>query len=212
MGEAATADRNPIDLTLANLKSETYRDTIAALVDSPTYDALVVVVGSSGLGDPKAGGRAVRAAAAVSTKPVLVYVNPHALQYRQLPQQLGVAAFSTGRRLRRGAGGPPAPRPAASATGGAQMISEPIAEARRGPLNESEAGPLRRGRNRAEPATPSRHTRGGLALCEQVGHPVVVKILSRDIGHKSDVGGVRVGVPRSMSHGLRGASRQASQP
>ena len=53
VGEAATADRNPIDLTLANLRSETYRDTIAALVESPTYDAIVVVVGSSGLGDPK---------------------------------------------------------------------------------------------------------------------------------------------------------------
>jgi len=52
------ADRNPIDLTLANLRSETYRDTIAALIESPTYDALIVVVGFVGAGRSEAGRRA----------------------------------------------------------------------------------------------------------------------------------------------------------
>ena len=95
VGEGAAADRNPVDLTLANLRSETYRDTIAAMVDSPLYDALVVVVGSSGLGDPALAAEPVRVAASATAKPVLVYVNPHALNIVRYLNSVGVPAFDT---------------------------------------------------------------------------------------------------------------------
>src|SRR5206468_3499610 len=99
----AETRRNPVDLTLANLRAEAYRDTISALVDSPTYDAVVVVVGSSGLGDPRLAAEPVRAVAATPVE---------------------AEAFARG-----------------------------------------------------------------------LDGPLVVKVLSRDIAHKSDVGGVRLGVP-----------------
>src|SRR5262249_11604755 len=95
VGDPASADRNPIDLTLANLKSETYRDTLTALAESPRYDAIVVVVGSSGLGDPTLAAEPVRVAAAASEKPVLVYCNPHALNMVSYLNSVGVPAFAT---------------------------------------------------------------------------------------------------------------------
>ena len=38
-----------------------------------------------------------------------------------------------------------------------------------------------------------------LAAADAIGYPVVLKILSPDIGHKSDVGGVRVGIANAQS-------------
>src|SRR5262249_51828752 len=89
-GESAMAGRNPSDLTLAKLRAETYRETIAALVDSPNYDAVVVVVGSSGLEDPSLAAAPVREAEAATDKPVVVYVNPFAMNIVSYLNGVGV--------------------------------------------------------------------------------------------------------------------------
>ena len=95
-GESAMAARNPIDFTLANLRSETFRETVAALVDSPSYDAIVVVVGSSGLEDPLLAAAPVGATPRwCSHKPVMVYVNPHAMNIVSYFNGVGVPAFFT---------------------------------------------------------------------------------------------------------------------
>jgi acetate---CoA ligase (ADP-forming) len=180
-------------LTLANLRSETYRDTIAALVDSPTYDALVVVVGSSGLGDPKLAAEPVRAAAVTSPKPVLVYVSPHALNIVSYLNSVGVPAFHTAEgcadalaALRRGAIAPIEPR---------QISVADVSDVPTGQLNEAESLALfhRFGISSAAHCVATTPEQAA-AFAEELGRPVVVKILSREIGHKSDVGGVRVGV------------------
>src|SRR5690606_11170290 len=41
----AALDRNPIDVTLAGLQPELLRGAIRALLDSPSYDAIVVIAG-----------------------------------------------------------------------------------------------------------------------------------------------------------------------
>jgi len=45
-GEQAALDRNPIDVTLAGLQPELLRGAIRALLESPSYDALTIIVGS----------------------------------------------------------------------------------------------------------------------------------------------------------------------
>jgi acyl-CoA synthetase (NDP forming) len=193
VGEAATADRNPIDLTLANLRSETYRDTIAALVDSPTYDALVVVVGSSGLDDPKLAAEPVRAAAANSPKPVLVYVSPHALNIVSYLNSVGVPAFHTAEgcadalvAMRRGSVAPRVPW---------QHSHVDVTDVPGGQLNEAESLALFQRFGIPSAAQCVATTPQEAAdFAQKLGRPVVVKILSRTVGHKSDVGGVRVGV------------------
>jgi acyl-CoA synthetase (NDP forming) len=51
-GDHAALDRNPIDVTLAGLQPDLLRGAISALLDSPSYDALAIIVGSSGLARP----------------------------------------------------------------------------------------------------------------------------------------------------------------
>jgi acyl-CoA synthetase (NDP forming) len=191
LGESAMADRNPIDLTLANLRSETYRETVAALVDSPSYDAVVVVVGSSGLEDPSLAAAPVREAALASDKPVVVYVNPHAMNIVKYLNDVGVPAFFTAEGC---------------ATAFAAMLGPGLVGTRdrqrthtpsRGrSLNEAEALGLfakhgLRVVRHARAATP--HEAVEVARSLGSDH-VVVKILARKVAHKSDVGGVRVGV------------------
>ncbi len=196
VGEAAAADRNPIDLTLANLRSETYRDTIAALVDSPTYDALIVVVGSSGLGDPKLAAEPVRAAAASSPKPVLVYVSPHALNIVSYLNSVGVPAFHTAEgcadalvAMR---------RPAVVRVVSFQPSGVDVTDVPTGQLNEAESLALfERFGMPSVPHCVALTPSEAAEFAHKRGRPVVVKILSRELGHKSDVGGVRVGVAPS---------------
>jgi acetate---CoA ligase (ADP-forming) len=198
VGEGALADRNPIDLTLANLRSETYRDTIAALIESPTYDGLVVVVGSSGLGDPGLAAAPVRAAAEATRKPVLVYVSPHALNIVRHLNGVGVPAFLSAEgcaaalvALRQVPSRAQVPMPP-SARREVTYLREVQA---RGQLNEAESLALF---GRAGiPVVRQRvaHTpEEAQAFAAEIGMAVVVKVLSADVGHKSDAGGVAVGI------------------
>ncbi len=209
-GESAMADRNPIDLTLANLRSETYRETIAALVDSPTYDAVIVVVGSSGLEDPSLAAAPVRDASLASDKPVVVYVNPSAMNIVSYLNGVGVPAFLTAEGCatalaalagRSGAAGPLAPAvaplaPASRVPGGAGR-----GQTQTRMLNEAEALDLFADHGVvAALHVVARTPQEAAALARTLsGDKLVVKILSSSVAHKSDVGGVRVGVaPRDV--------------
>ena len=94
-GEAALAERNPVDLTLAGLRSDIFKSAIAALLDSPTYDALVTIVGSSGIAQPELAAGPVLEAQAASDKPLLVYVSPYAPNIVAYLNRRGVPAFDT---------------------------------------------------------------------------------------------------------------------
>jgi acyl-CoA synthetase (NDP forming) len=195
LGESAMADRNPIDLTLANLRSETYRETIAALVDSPSYDAVVVVVGSSGLEDPSLAAAPVREAALASAKPVVVYVNPHAMNIVSYLTGVGVPAFFTAEGC----------ATALAAMAGASIAAPSLSEASRVPtagrvLNEAEALALfAEHRLQVVPHSVASTPEDALDFATRSlrGERVVVKVLARSVAHKSDIGGVRVGVAPS---------------
>jgi acyl-CoA synthetase (NDP forming) len=207
-GESAMADRNPIDLTLANLRSETYRETVSALVESASYDAVVVVVGSSGLEDPSLAAAPVRDASLASEKPVVVYVNPSAMNIVSYLNGVGVPAFFTAEgcatalaALADASGGTP---PVASAgtrlVRGARAAGD-AGRARVRMLNEAEALGLFADHGVAAAAhVVARTPREAAALSRSLaGKRLVVKILSGSVAHKSDVGGVRVGVaPRDV--------------
>lgn len=49
-GDHAVLDRNPIDVTLAGLQPDLLRRAIRTLADSPSYDAVTVIAGSSSIG------------------------------------------------------------------------------------------------------------------------------------------------------------------
>jgi acyl-CoA synthetase (NDP forming) len=164
------------------------------LLESPTYDALVVVVGSSGLGDPSLAAAPVHAAAASSPKPLLVYVNPHALNIVSYLNGVGVPAFDTPEGC---AAGLAALRHIAKPSSFVEVPArEPMVDVPTGQLNEAESLALLQ-RCGIQPVQQcvALAPEDAAAFAHQLGRSVVVKVLSRDIGHKSDVGGVRVGVP-----------------
>lgn len=198
--DGATLDRNPIDVTLAGVKSETFRTILDAVVASPIYDTVAVVLGSSALREPETVGRPLRECAAASGKPIIGFVSPDAPQLVRALNLAGVPTFA-------------APESVATAlaalrrvgdTTGTAPIEEQITVAvdggvramlKPGPLNEAESKwlfahfgiPVVREIIAESPAEAT-------AAAQTFDGPVVMKILSREVLHKSDIGGVAVGI------------------
>jgi len=201
-GSEAVLDRNPIDVTLAGLRPDLLRGAITALLASPTYDALVIVVGSSSLAKPELMAGAIQDCLPGSDKPVFAYVSPHAPAVGKLLTETGVPAYAAAESItaacaalrHAGAFQPCVPQ-------APQHDAPPCDDLPKGALNEAQAKQLfsRFGVPcAAERAvqTPAQAHAAAVAL----GGQVVLKILSSDITHKSDVGGVAVGVtPATMA-------------
>ena len=196
----AVLDRNPIDVTLSGLRPDLLRHVIQILIDSASYDAVIVIVGSSGLGRPDLVADPVIEARAKSDKPLLVYVSPDAPNIINHLNRHGVSAFN-------------APESCAAALSALRQ-SGPLTARREfaslpkphipaasdlafgpGPLNEAESNALF-ARFGIPPV--KEFAVGSAPEAEQAARKlegnVVLKILSRHIAHKTDVGGVVVNV------------------
>jgi acyl-CoA synthetase (NDP forming) len=191
-GDHAALDRNPIDVTLAGLQPDLLRGAIQALLDSPSYDALILIVGSSSLEQPELMANAIQDCLHSSDKPVLAFVTPHAPQVTALLNRRGVPAFTEpescavaltamlqfARRQ--------APQPESAAL--PQIPTDDLAA---GSLDEAQAKALFArfgvpGVRETVVATPAQ----AQAAASAMGGRVVLKMLSSEITHKSDVGGV----------------------
>jgi acyl-CoA synthetase (NDP forming) len=197
-GDHAVLDRNPIDVTLAGLQPALLRGAITSLLASPSYDAVVVIVGSSGLAMPDLMASAIHDSLPGSDKPLVVFVSPHAPGIASLLNRRGVPAFmapesctsALAAMLETTQWKEPAAR------GDAATATVRIDDLPEGPLNEAEAKNLfaRFG----VPCVRERivgNAEEAVAAARELGAgKVVLKILSSEITHKSDVGGVAVGI------------------
>ncbi|MGE3710185.1 MAG: acetate--CoA ligase family protein [Hyphomicrobiaceae bacterium] len=197
--EQAAAAHNPVDVTLAGVKPDVLRAAIGTLIESPSYDAVVAVVGSSALANPHIAADAIADCQSRTSKPLLAFVSPHAPHIVALLNSRGIPAFASpegcaaalSAMWRHGARG----RAAEAAAGPHKAETMALPPLRRGPLNEAEAKalfahfgiPVTRERIAASPAAAVR-------AAGDIGARVVLKVLARDIPHKSDVGGVKVGI------------------
>ncbi|MBO9354661.1 CoA-binding protein [Bordetella petrii] len=196
-GDEAVLSRNPIDLTLAGLKPDLLRGAIDTLLASPSYDGAVVIAGSSSLQHPTLVSAAVSDCLKRSDKPVLVYVSPHAPHILADLNRQGIPAFAApescaaafSAMLVRNDADPAEPGAAAARRAGLPALPP-------GPLNEADSKALFASFGipsvrEAVAATPDAAGAAAAAL----GGKVVLKVLSRHLAHKSDLGGVAVGVP-----------------
>ena len=194
----ASLDRNPIDVTLGGLRPDVLRSVIEILLDSPGYDAVIVIVGSSGLGRPDLVASPVIEARANSKKPLLVYVSPDAPNIVKHLNRHGVPAFG-------------APESCALALSAMRQYCRPAARPKLAPLpksrglgaNDFASGPLNEAESKKlfarygiptvqEFVVASAHEAAQAA--RTLNGNVVLKILSREITHKTEVGGVIVNV------------------
>jgi acyl-CoA synthetase (NDP forming) len=201
-GDQAVLDRNPIDVTLAGLQPDLLRGAIQALLDSPTYDALILIMGSSSLAMPELMVGAVRDCMLTSDKPIIAYVSPHAPIAGALMNKLGVPTFS---------------QPESCSVALSSMLHAGKLKRRKryegvlvklpadldittfhGAMNEHQAKNL----FSAFGIPGVRETivaanKPNLDTIQSFGEKVVLKILSHEITHKTEVGGVALNVLRT---------------
>jgi acyl-CoA synthetase (NDP forming) len=197
--EGATLDRNPIDITLAGVKPETFRTVLDIVMASPSYDAVTVVLGSSALREPETAGAPLRACAAMSEKPVVGFASPDAPQLVRTLNLAGVPTFGAPESCAAAlaallrTGKPTSVERASAAT--PVVPNDVRALLRPGALNEAESKQLF-GRF-GIPITRevvARTPDDAATAAKTFGGNVVVKALSRDLLHKSEAGGVAVDV------------------
>lgn len=210
--DEGSAQRNPVDVTLAGLRPELLRAAIAALLESPSYDSLVVVAGASALARPNLAADAASACRAASDKPIIAFVSPHAPEVVRLFNMRGIPAVT-------------APESCAAALDAlSRGMPEPVAfaePARRGleaaiqlpsgSLNEAESKALfaRFGIACAHEIAVTDAVEAK-AAARAIGGKVAVKLLSRTVAHKSDVGGVELDVATDAVPAACAAIRAAS--
>ena len=95
-------DRNPIDVTLAGVKSETFRNVIDSVLESPSYDAVAVILGSSSITEPETVGKPLRECFARTDKPIVVFASPDAPQVVRASKSCGHPQLCRARGLRGG--------------------------------------------------------------------------------------------------------------
>lgn len=193
-GDHAVLDRNPIDVTLAGLQPDLLRGAINILLKSPSYDALAIIVGSSSLAMPELMAGAIQDCLPNSDKPVIAYVSPHAPEVAALLTQRGVPAFAAAESCTTALGAMlnvaswQEPKP--SSTPVADVVIDALPA---GSLDEAQAKQLftRFGVPCAREVVVTTPAQAE-AAARELGGRVVLKILSAEITHKSDVGGVAV--------------------
>jgi acyl-CoA synthetase (NDP forming) len=195
-----SADRNPIDLTLAGLQPHILKGAISTLTQSPEFDAVVTVVGSSSVGQPELVAKPLVEALASIDKPLLAYVSPSAPDILRHLNASGVPAFENPEGCAAAIDAlhwDGQKRPDTSEAGIVAVLPATHLP-RSGSLNEAESKQLFSSYGipcvrEIVARTPDE----AQAAASSFGPRVVLKILSRAIAHKSDVGGVRVGIAES---------------
>jgi acyl-CoA synthetase (NDP forming) len=185
---------NPVDVTLAGVKPDVMTASTEMLLKSPSVDGVVVVVGSSALAQPEIAVNAIKNGASKSTKPLIAYVSPYAPHIVSELNRQGIPAYTD---------------PETCAVALQAALPLPVADVEERPevsfsapeglpvgtLDEAESRDLfanfgLSGADQRIVTTVSEAT----AAAAELGGRVVLKVLSSEIAHKSDVGGVKVGL------------------
>ena len=200
-GGVAAGIENPLDVTLAGLRPALLQAAMAALIESPSYDALIVVAGASAIAHPALAADAAAACLSLSHKPLLAYVSPHAPEAVRRFNACGIPAVTTPETCAAILTALTLPRPERRRDPEpGRETKTPALPVSSGPLNEVESKALFAGFGIPCPRQiVVRNANEAEAAARSIGGPVVLKMLSRAVTHKSDLGGVRLGLsPQSI--------------
>jgi acyl-CoA synthetase (NDP forming) len=180
------AEAGPIvDLTLAGTRPEVMGAAVDVLGNAPEIDLLIAVVGSSARSRPELA-VAPLAERADRGLPVAVFIVPEAPEALSMLAAAGIPAFRT-------------PESCADVVAAALALRRPFRSVARRRLPGAvrtldEAESYERLAALGVPVAPFEVVRVGGPVPEGLVYPVAVKALSAELPHKSDVGGVVLGV------------------
>ena len=182
-----------VDLTLAGARPDVVNAVIGDLLGAGETSAVVMVVGSSAQFHPELAVEPLTAWAGHG-KPLLAYLVPEAPASQRMLARAGVPAFRSAEACADALRALLSWKPPRAPGGGAGSVA-PDLPAVEGTLPEADAlgffealGIETASRELAADA------RQASRIAARIGFPVTLKVSSPDIPHKTDVGGVRLGV------------------
>ncbi len=211
---------NPVDI-LGDATPERYRDAVARCLTDPNVDGVMAMLTPQAMTDPLEAAKSVVDASKEVDKPLLAtWLGDHQVKAgrahfaaNDIPvfpsPEASVEAFAYLARYDRNQKlllQTPSPLQERSEPDleGARMIIEGALVEGRNMLNTMESKALLTAfQIPVTPALEARSANEALVAAENLGFPVVMKISSKDISHKSDVSGVRLNITNARA--VRGA-------
>jgi acetyltransferase len=204
--DAASA-ANPVDV-LGDARADRYRFAMENTINDPNVDGLMVLLTPQAMTEIEATAQAIGEIADQTEKPILAcfmgearvkqgieLLNQHNVPNYPFPERAACAlkAMSDYREIRRR----PEPRYAryeVDRTAVEELFERVLSEGRV-TIGDAEARQLMQAYGFRIPASQVAETpEQAVEMAAQIGYPVVLKIASPDILHKTDVGGVKVGL------------------
>lgn len=212
---------NPVDI-IGDAPPERYSEAIEICLDDPGVDGAIVILTPQAMTAPTLVAEELIRAAANSKKPILTswMGGTQVEEARRVLKEGGIPDFNmledavdafsfigTYMRNQRLLLQTPARLTGSQETAdrqGARLIIEGVLRERRKVLTEPESMAILSAFKIPASENSVAHTaNGALVNAEKIGYPIAMKVLSTDISHKSDAGGVRLNI--NSAHEVRGA-------
>ncbi len=212
----AAALNNPVDL-IGDAQHDRYERALAAVAHDPNVDGVIVLTTPQAMTDLKEIARVVGKVAVKTEKPILACFmgvtdlssGLRALEQEQVPHyrfpEGAVRAFAAMCRYREWIDRPRTEVRHFSVDRTAEAIIRRAQEQGRHSLSQSESLELLKAYGLPVPSFGTAQTPAEAGrIAEKIGFPVAMKILSPEIVHKFDVGGVRLDLntPAEVEHGF----------
>jgi acetyltransferase len=212
---------NPVDL-IGDATPERYAETLKVVLRDPQVDGVLLLLTPQAMTRPAAVAEVVARLVKRQAKPILsCWMGQSQVEEgRKLLRQAGIPSFHTpeaaveafsyltsyyrNQQLLLQTPAPSSQRREAADIDGARLIIESALAEGRKVLNETESkAVLHAFHIPCAQGVVVRSANEALVQAESIGLPVALKINSPDISHKSDAGGIRLGI--NSAHGVRSA-------
>ena len=215
---------NPVDV-IGDAPPERYKETLDICLADPGVDGAIVILTPQAMTRPTEVAEAVVAAAKSSKKPVItswmggaqvaaareIFNNAHVPDFGTLENAVDafsyLARYNRNQRLLLQTPSPLTRGQKEPDREGARLIIEAVLRESRNILTEPESmAVLNAFGIRTVQNSVARSANEALVIAESIGFPIAMKVLSTDISHKSDAGGVRLNINSAQE--VRGTYKQ----